>query len=264
MANRVFTFLRKFFNWCIDRDILTISPMNRMKAPADEESRSRVLSSDELRIVWLAAEREGYPFGPITQLLILTAQRQQEVGAARRQEFGGATEFGSNLPIWTIPKERTKNKKTAHIVPLTEWANDLFSSQPIIAGDLDFMFTYTAKRACTAYSHAKQRIDELALTIMKEEAVARGENPDDVKEMPHWTFHDLRRTAATGMARAKVSPHVVEAVLNHKTGTIKGVAAIYNLYEYFDEKFEALTLWQAEVKRIVSGATNVVPLFRQA
>lgn len=260
-ANRTFSFLKKFFNWCIDRDVIEISPMNRMKEPSEEESRERVLSDEELLMVWNAAEADGYPFGPAIQLLILTAQRRQEVGGARRQEFGGSTEFGTNLPLWTIPKARTKNRKSDHVLPLTEMADQLFHSLPVIAGPFDFCFTNFAKRAATGWSHAKERLDTRIADVLKAKAEETGQ---PVKQMAGWTFHDLRRTAATGMARLKVEPHVVEAVLNHKTGTVKGVAAIYNRHQYFDEKYEALTKWEAHVKRVISGATNVVPLFQQA
>jgi integrase len=260
MANRIHGFLRKFFNWCVDREYIEHSPMNRLKAPVDEESRDRVLDHDELRLVWLGAERMGYPFGPIVQALILSAQRQQEVGAISRNELGGAREFGSNTPMWTIPKERTKNKKSDHIVPLTPMLDDLFSAQPKIIGDKDFIFTYTGKRAVTGYSHAKDRLDDLIRAVQREEAKARGENPSKVPPLAHWTFHDLRRTAATGMAALKVDPHVIEAVINHKSGNIKGVAAVYNRYQYFDEKYEALLKWENAVKRIVTGEDNVVYL----
>jgi len=258
MANRVHGFLRKFFNWCVDREYLEYSPMLRLKAPADEDSRDRILDNDELRLIWLGAERMGYPFGPIVQALILSGQRQQEVGAICRSELGGAREFGSNTPMWTIPKERTKNKKGEHIVPLTPMLDSLFNEQPLIIGDKGFIFTYTGKRAVTAYSHAKERLDEAILAIKREEAEARGEDVSQVKPVDHWTFHDLRRTAATGMAALKVDPHVIEAVLNHKSGNIKGIAAVYNRYQYFDEKYEALLKWEGVVKRIVAGESNVV------
>lgn len=61
--------------------------------------------------------------------------------------------------------------------------------------------------------------------------------------MQHWTLHDLRRTVASGVARLKIAPHVIESVLNHKTGIISGVAAVYNRHDYFDEKAEALEIW---------------------
>ena len=59
----------------------------------------------------------------------------------------------------------------------------------------------------------------------------------------NWRLHDLRRTAASGMARAGVAPHVVEKVLNHISGSISGVALVYNRYFYDSEKRQALDEW---------------------
>jgi integrase len=62
-------------------------------------------------------------------------------------------------------------------------------------------------------------------------------------EIPRWIVHDLRRTAATGMARLNVPPHVVDKVLNHVSGKIRGVAAVYNRFEYLKERRAALDEW---------------------
>ena len=86
------------------------------------------------------------------------------------------------------------------------------------------------------------------------------EDPD-AKAIPPWTFHDLRRTAASGMAALEVQPHIVEAVLNHRSGVIRGVAATYNVYAYAPEKRAALDKWAAHVETIVSlPESNVVEL----
>ena len=86
--------------------------------------------------------------------------------------------------------------------------------------------------------------------------------PDGVTPPERWTIHDLRRTAASGMAGLGIAPHVVEAVLNHKSGTIKGVAAVYNRYSYSAEKRAALEAWARALDAIVTGkpAGNVVEL----
>jgi hypothetical protein len=80
-------------------------------------------------------------------------------------------------------------------------------------------------------------------------------------EIPQWILHDLRRTAASGMARLKVGPHVVDKILNHTSGTIRGVAAIYNRFEYTDERRKALQAWGWYVHNLVSPTLgNVVAL----
>jgi len=89
-----------------------------------------------------------------------------------------------------------------------------------------------------------------------------GDDPDKVEAPKHWTLHDLRRTAASGMAGLGIAPHVVEAVLNHKSGSIKGVSAVYNRYNYAEEKRAALEAWGRYLETLISGApaANVVEL----
>lgn len=78
-ANRVLAHTRKFFNWCVERDILQASPAMGVKAPVDENTRDRVLSDLEIRLFWRACDEVGYPFGPLGKLLLLTGQRRGEV-----------------------------------------------------------------------------------------------------------------------------------------------------------------------------------------
>ena len=73
-----------------------------------------------------------------------------------------------------------------------------------------------------------------------------------------WRLHDLRRCAASGLARLQTPPHVIEAVLNHRSGTISRIAAVYNRYNYLDEKREALEAWSRHVAGLV--ADNVVQI----
>jgi hypothetical protein len=80
-----------------------------------------------------------------------------------------------------------------------------------------------------------------------------------------WVIHDLRRTATTLMAeRLKVAPHVADKILNHSTGTIKGVAAIYNRSLYLDERTAALEALGRYISDLVEpgGAGNIVQLRR--
>lgn len=78
---------------------------------------------------------------------------------------------------------------------------------------------------------------------------------------PEWRLHDLRRTCTTGMARLGIPPHVADRVLNHQSGTISGVAAVYNRFQYLDERREALCAWGKFVEALVypeRAQSNVV------
>jgi len=264
MANRVHAMISAFFAWAAGTEDygFDVSPLANAPYPFQETTRNRVLNNDELRLVWLGAERVGWPYGPVVQLLILTAQRKMEVGAASWPEL----KMDGNRMLWTIPAERCKNGREQNLY-LPHAAMKMFESQPVIAGKdgAEFIFTTRGKVPVWSYSAAKTALDDAMLEIAKEEATARGEDADKVKAIPHWTLHDLRRTTTTHLAALKFPPHVVEALLNHSGGTVKGVAAIYNRYEYMEEKFEALDRWAEVVDRIVRGeaVSNVVP-FKKA
>lgn len=213
-SNRVLAVVRKFFNWCVEEDLLSISPAYGVKPKAKENQRDRVLTDSELSAVWSACDDIGWPFGPLVKLLILTAQRRDEVARMEWKELdlGNAT--------WTIPRERAKNDK-ANDVPLSPQAIEIIQSLPR-RGDL--VFTVTGETPVSGFPKAKRRLDE-------------------VSDITDWRLHDLRRTVASGMARSGVAPHIVEKVLNHSSGIISGVAAVYNRYGYMDEKREALAKW---------------------
>ena len=97
---------------------------------------------------------------------------------------------------------------------------------------------------------------------LRKAAIERGDDPEKVEARKPWTLHDLRRSCASGMASLKIAPHVIEAVLNHKNGTIKGVAKVYNRYSYATEKRAALDAWAWHLEAIVTGAqvSNVVEI----
>ena len=241
-ANRILAALRRMCGWATERGIIASSPCQNIKPPTAERSRDRVLTDDELRRLWTATDAIGWPFRDLVRLLMLTGQRRDEVGRMRWSEL----DLGAAL--WTIPKERAKNGQ-AHLVHLSAPAVAILRALPKVEGgkgSVDYVFTVTGKTPVSGFSNAKERLDKLT-----------GDGT------PAWVFHDLRRTAATGMARMGVLPHVVEAVLNHLSGSKAGVAGIYNRASYADEKRHALGAWGGFVERLTSGqGGNVVELVR--
>ena len=221
-ARHAFSGIRKFFNWCVERGLIEQSPCLTLKSPGRQSARERVLSDDELAEVWRGTEEIGWPFGSIVKLLALTAQRRGEVV---RMQWA---EIDAKAKLWTIPGSRTKNHRT-HAVPLTDTALAIIASLPRFAGS-PFVFPARGKpdQAYSGYSKGKRELN----------AVCTVED---------WTLHDLRRTAATGMARAGVPPHVVEKILNHTTGTFGGVAGVYNRFNYQSEMRSALEAWEQHI-----------------
>lgn len=94
------------------------------------------------------------------------------------------------------------------------------------------------------------------LAIAREDASRSGHDPKGIKIKP-WRLHDLRRTCSTGMAKLGQPIHVVEAVLNHRSGTISGVAAVYNRYQYLAEKRAALESWGSDVERLIASGGDL-------
>ncbi len=235
-ASRHLALIRKLFNWCLERDILQTSPAANIKPPGREVSRDRVLSDDEIRLMWDCAGAVGHPFGAIFKLLLVTAQRRDEVGQMRWRDL----DLGQG--IWTIPRERSKNN-VANEVPLSSLALALINGLPRFAGE-DFVFSASngSGRPASGYSKAKLRLDRL----MDAKRAAEG-SPSALE----WWVHDLRRTAASGMARLGTPPHVIERVLNHISGSQAGVAGIYNRYGYLPEKRKALEVWAAHLESIL-------------
>lgn len=218
-ARHAFAAIRKFFNWCVERGLIEQSPCVAMKSPGKPTSRDRVLSEAELGAVLESARIQDWPFGPIVQLLALTAQRRGEVVGMRWDEL----DFDARL--WTIPGTRTKNHRM-HVVPLTDSAIAILEALPrLVQSEFVFPARGYTDRPYSGYSKGKRELDALA-------------------DLHGWTLHDLRRTAATGMAKAGVAPHVVERILNHVSGTFGGVAGVYNRFQYVDEMRAALTKWE--------------------
>ncbi len=237
-ANRTFAAVRRMCNWAIERGLISASPCAGIKPPTPERSRDRVLTDDELKDVWRASEAIGWPFGPMVQLLMLSGQRRAEVAGMRWSEI----DFDART--WTLPKERSKNSR-AHTVPLSAQAIEILRGLPRVAGTQGLIFSTTGETSISGFSRAKNRLDAKL-----------------PKEMLEWSLHDLRRTFASGSAKLGFAVHVVEAALNHRSGTIRGVAAVYNRYSYDAEKRACLEAWGRYIDALMTGetGTNVIDL----
>jgi integrase len=215
-ANRILATIRKLFNWCLERGIVEATPIAGLKAPTRELSRDRVLDDGEIRRVLNAARLDAYPFRQFVPLLLATAQRRGELANMRWSELD------LEARTWVIPAERAKNGKP-HVVHLSDFAVSLLDDVPQFV-DCDYVFTTTRRSPVSGFSKALRWLHKHS-------------------ETSDWHMHDLRRTAASGMARAGVAPYVIEKVLNHVSGTISGVAAVYNRYGYDAERCAAMEKW---------------------
>jgi integrase len=241
-ANRCLAAMTNFFNWSVARDILPIAPTHGVKKPTVQRSRSRVLTDDELRLAWLAAADIGWPFGQIVRLLILTGARREEVAAMPESELDISRQ------LWTLAANRAKNH-LEHEVHLSSRALAVLRTSPRVRNRRGFVFSTNGQTAPSGFSRAKERIDAAMLKRAKAEAKARGDDPAKVK-IPPWTFHDLRRTMASGMARLGIALPVIERCLNHVSGTFSGVVGIYQRHSFSDEQRAAFDVWSRHVRSL--------------
>src|SRR5262249_12187667 len=153
---------------------------------------------------------------------------------------------------------RKGEKDRAHEVHLSALAIEILDSLPRIGGR--YVLTTSGARPVSGFSKSKERLDRDMLHLFRAQLPEAGHAPHRAA-IGDWILHDLRRTAATGMARLNIPPHVVNRVLNHVSGSIRGVAAVYNRHAYLEERRVALQAWSRHVESIVRlVASNAVPL----
>jgi len=232
-ANRALAHLKHLMGWCVERCMIEANPIAGMKPLSKEKPRERVLSDDELGALWTACDDEGYPFGDCMKLLMLSGQRRAEVAEMRWSEL----DFEKRL--WTLPSQRAKNGRQ-HTIPITDTMLEFLRKVPKFIRS-DYVFTTTGKSPVSGFGRMKERLDK---------ALPEGTEP--------WIIHDLRRTMSTNMAMLGVPQPVTEALLNHKTGVVSGVAAIYNVYSYADEKREALGAWSQHMMKLVGSNNDAI------
>lgn len=203
-----------FFSWCESRDLIEASPTNGVRRVAKAPVRDRVLDDAELLTVWLAADKAGGTYGGFCQLLILTGCRRNELASLERDEL--------KADAIELPAKKVKTGE-AHEIPLTPLMRRILDTLP-----------KSGRYVLTGCDHP----------------VSNGSKTKDAIETPSlksWTFHDLRRSFATGMGDLGILPHVIERCLNHK---LRGVAGVYNRAKLKSEVKEAFERWSAHVESL--------------
>ncbi len=220
-ARNVYALVRHMFGWAVERQLVQETPCT-VKSPPPVRSRERTLDVEEVRAI--SSALPGYPFGPIVKLLFLTAQRRTNVSEMRWADIDLDT------GEWVIPGDDHKSKRE-HLVPLSEAAIEVLNGLPR-AGEFVFSGRVTADRPFSGFSKAKTRLD-----------AACG--------VGGWRFHDIRRTVATMMQEIGIAPHVIEAVEGRISGSLGGVAGVYQRYGYDREKREALETLNRHLQKLL-------------
>ena len=227
-ADLVLSTVSSIFLWYAKRADDYVSPIVRgmRRSRPKERARKRNLDEDEIRAVWKAAEASG-TFGAFIRLALLTGQRKEKVASMKWSELDG--------PVWHIPAE-AREKGNAGDLKLPQVALDIINAQPRFAGN-PYVLAGRAKKHWNGFSEGKRAFDAIV-------------------PIPHWTIHDLRRTARSLMSRAGVRPDIAERTLGH---AIKGVEGIYDRHAYTAEKAHALERLAGLIELILAGPTeNVV------
>ena len=253
-GNRKLAHIKAFLNWCVSEDFLETNVVDKVKKPGKETPRTRCHSLDELREIWAAAGRLGYPFGPMIQLLIVIPMRREEIASLPVDELDLDWNVETGEGNWTIPGERVKNGRALN-VPLSALAVRIMRSvmvDPMRPKESRFMFTTTGTSSVSGFRKGKDRLDRY-IAQAREQAATRVNGT--ATEMPHWTIHDLRSTFATRAAdRLGIDIAVVDRMLNHvATATTSKIARIYNMSELFEPRRQASNAWAALLESEVIG-----------
>ena len=234
-ALNAYGYVRTMYRWAMGQPRLNVkaSPCANLSAElliGKKRKRTHVLKDHEIRAIWAACEKDGYPYGQITQLLLLTAVRESQIGRASRSELQN-DENGE--PMLVVPSPRMKgdhdDEPPPHEIPLTPRMAAIINSLPQYAGP--YLFSHKGGQSpVNGWSRAKMRLDALS-------------------GVTGWKFHDLRRTARTRISAIPAEEHVREALLAHGR---RGIQAHYDQHKYRAEKRHLLQEWDGRLQKILN------------
>ena len=227
MADKTLALLSKVFSWHASRNDEFRSPIVRgmRRSKPNERARERILTDDELRMVWKGTEVNGI-FGTFVRFILLTSARRSEAAEMTWSEVKDG--------VWTLPASRNKTKVDL-VRPLSRMALD-----QLVDGSKTSQFVFPTRNGKPITDFGKHKLKF-----------------DKASGVKGYTLHDLRRTARSLMSRAGVNADVAERCLGHVIGGVRG---IYDRHEYFEEKKRAFELLAGQIERIVNPKANVVPM----
>jgi integrase len=248
LATRALRFVGALGSWAVSEGKLAASPAQGVRPRTTETARDRTLHNAEIAAFFKACDTFDFPFRDMLKLLALSGQRLREVAEMEWNEVS------LDRREWVIAARRTKNGN-AHTVHLSDPALAILTAlaeQRAKIGMLQrsrFVFSTTGTTPISGFSRSKERLDAAMAKLIGH-------------EIPAFTLHDLRRTATTKMAELGFPPHVVDKILNHSAGAIRGTAAVYNRHQYLSERQAALETFGRFITSLTEPSANVVPLAR--
>ena len=248
IANDALLYCKQLFNHGIKLDVLGANPASAFSvsdAGGVEKSKDRALSLDELAFFFKVARENSHSFSRdnylACALLVTLGVRKTELTEAPWSEFDLAEK------IWRLPAERSKSGVGIDI-PLPDIVIEWLKELQVRACGADYVFPSrrTSKRPYMGADTLNRAITKL----FGHEAGKIKQPPNLMDDMEHFTVHDLRRTCRSLLAAQGTLGHVAERCLNHK---LKGVEGIYNRYDYFDERKEALSKLAIKIYNLSSS-----------
>ena len=232
-ADYCLNIVRALSNWYAARHDDYSPPIVRgmRRQSPHAQARARILSDDEIKAIWVAAEDAG-AYGGLVQLALLTAQRRTKVTTMKWADIAGNE--------WTIPKA-LREKDSAGVLKLPKAALAIIERQPRL-GDNPYVFAGRGDGPINGMSKCKARLDRTS-------------------GVSGWRIHDLRRTARSLMSRAGVSSEHAERVMGH---AIAGIEGVYDRHAYAAEKADALRKLATLIDSIVHSHEDVLPLAKRA
>jgi integrase len=251
-ANRVRASLSAMFAWGMKAGLVSANPVATTFKPAQERPRERVLTDNELALIWSCTSGRA-DCDRIVRLLLLTGARREEIAGMEWSELSRRSDGSA---MWVLPSKRSKNRLPHELVLPSMAAALLPEPRDGEDGIPRALLFGKGQGPFSGWSRCKGRLDGHVATA------------NGGKAIPPWVLHDLRRTFVTRLNDLGVEPHVIEALVNHASGRAKaGVAGVYNRSAYAAQKREALALWCDHIARLVGDAPvghddvaqNVVP-----
>ena len=235
-CNRTLAVLSKMFGFALERDVIEHFPVYGIKKRGIEKSRDRIISDDEVKVLWESLDNSSVNM--LIKFLLITGQRTGETRQMQWNEIDG--------DVWTIPGDRTKNGMT-HVVPLSSMALEIIDQMKGVSKD-QFVFPSRKEGKCL-YENAAAKV--MYRLVNKH-------------QWEHFIIHDLRRTFRSQLSSLGVSQTVAERLINHKQ---QGIVGVYDRYEYLEEKKVAMQKWADKLIRILTGKhsvdDNVIPFVKR-
>ena len=227
--NHAFVTARVFFRWATAHDYVEHNPLEGMSLPAKTASRTYILSDDDLKTVYKGALAYDKHYGIIVALLILTGQRRTEIASL---QWDWINKKDRTI---TLPASITKNKHE-HTFPYGRLVEGQLERVKTIEG-----YLFPARRAHVGDKPTSH------FNGWGNGKPAFGKTIDGVSP---FTLHDLRRTMSSKHAELGTPIHITERLLNHISGTVSGVAAIYNRHTYLKEMRDAVVTYESCISRL--------------